>query len=148
MNHSNHILNDLVSVARDGKRFYEDAASKIDNPELRTLFTRIAAVKGDIVNSLSSEIRTTGDKPADSGTWVGNFNTLYGDMRAMFGDKSYAFVAQLEESEDRLLKGFNEALQDKAISANARKTLDRLLPEVRGCHEIMRDRKVALKKAA
>ncbi len=148
MNHSNHILNDLVSVARDGKSFYEDAASKIDNPELRTLFTRIATVKGDVVNSLSSEIRTSGDTPADSGTWVGSFNKMYGDMRAKFGDKSYGFVAQLEESEDRLLKGFHDALQDKDISANARMTLNRLLPEVRGCHDIMRDRKAELKKAA
>ncbi len=148
MNHSNHILNDLVSVARDGKSFYDDAASKIDNPELRTLFTRIATVKGDIVTSLSSEIRTTGDTPADSGTWVGSFNKLYGDMRAMFGDKSYAFVAQLEESEDRLLKGFNDALQDKEISPNARMMLTRLLPEVRGCHDIMRTRKLEMKKAA
>lgn len=148
MNHSNHILNDLVSVARDGKSFYEDAATKIDNPELRTLFTRLATVKGDIVSSLSSEIRTTGETPADSGTWVGSFNKMYGDVRAMFGDKTYAFVAQLEESEDRLLKGFNEALQDKEITSNARMTLNRLLPEVRSCHEIMRNRKVALKKAA
>lgn len=148
MNHSNHILNDLVSVARDGKSFYEDTAAKIDNPELRTLFTRLATVKGDIVSSLSSEIRTTGETPADSGTWVGSFNKMYGDVRAMFGDKTYAFVAQLEESEDRLLKGFNEALQDKEITSNARMTLNRLLPEVRSCHEIMRNRKVALKKAA
>lgn len=148
MNHSNHILNDLVSVARDGKTFYEEAATKIDNPELRTLFTRIATVKGDIVSSLSSEIRTTGETPSDSGTWVGSFNKMYGDVRAMFGDKTSAFVAELEDSEDRLLKSFNEALQDKEISANARMTLNRLLPEVRSCHAIMRNRKVAVKKAA
>ncbi len=148
MNHSNHILNDLVSVARDGKSFYEDAATKIDNPELRTLFTGIATVKGDIVTSLSSEIRTTGGTPPDSGTWVGSFNKMYGDLRAKFGDKTYSFVAQLEESEDRLLKGFNDALQDKEISPSARMTLNRLLPEVRNCHEIMSSRKVALKKAA
>lgn len=148
MNHSNHILNDLVSVANDGKRFYEDAASKIDNAELRALFTRMATVKADIVNSLSSEIRASGETPADSGTWVGSFNKLYGDTRAKFGDKSYGFVAQLEESEDRLLKGFHDALQDKEVSPNARMTLNRLLPEVRECHDIMRNRKVALKKAA
>ena len=32
MNHTHHILNDLVEVARDGETFYEHAATKVDQP--------------------------------------------------------------------------------------------------------------------
>ncbi|MEO7478907.1 MAG: PA2169 family four-helix-bundle protein [Lysobacteraceae bacterium] len=148
MNHTNHTLNDLVEVARDGETFYEHAAVKVDQPDLRILFTRIAMVKRDIVKSLSSELLARGEKPADSGSWTGSFNKLYGDIRALLGNKDYAYVAQLEESEDRLLKGFEKAINDKETSDSARHVLTRLLPEVRNCHELMHMRKAALKKAA
>ena len=148
MNHSNQILNDLICATRDGQGFYEHAATKVDSPELKALFTRLAKVKGEIVHGLSNEIRAGGGKPTDAGTWSGDFSKLYGDVRALLGDKNYAYVAQLEESEDRLLKAFDKALSDKDTSTNAHTVITRFMPEVRSCHDIMRARKSALKKAA
>ena len=148
MNHSNHILNDLVSATRDGKSFYELAATKVNSPELKALFTRLAKVKGDIVQGLSKEIRAVGEKPAETGTWTGDFNKLYGEVRALLGDKNYAYVAQLEESEDRLMKAFDKALNDQETSPSAHTIITRYLPEVRTCHDIMQSQKMALKKAA
>jgi uncharacterized protein (TIGR02284 family) len=148
MNHSNHILNDLVSATRDGKGFYEHAATMVTNPELKTLFTRIAKVKGEIVLGLSNEIRAVGDKPTDTGTWSGDFNKLYGEVRALLGDKNYAYVSRLEESEDQLLNGFTKALNNTDITEHARTIITRYMPEVRSCHDIMQARKIALKKAA
>lgn len=148
MNHSTKKLNDLVAIARDGKTFYEQAALKVDDPSLKTLFTRIAGAKGQIVQGLSSEIKAEGDKPAESGTLVGEISKIYGEVRALVGNKDYAYVAQLEESEDRLLKAFGEVRADKDLSPAAAAVLNKLEPEVRQCHELMRTRKLALKKAA
>jgi len=148
MKQSNDILNDLVSATRDGIGFYEHAATKVKNPELRALFTRLANVNGDIVQGLSYEIRESGDKPTQSGTWSGDFHRFYGEIRAHIGDKDYAYVAQLEESEDQLLKAFDKALNDENLSSHAHTVITRLLPEVRACHDIMRAQKIALKKAA
>jgi len=148
MNHSNHILNDLVSATRDGKTFYEQAAAKVENVELKALFHRMATVKGEIVEGLSNEVRAAGEEPADAGTWSGGFNKLYAEVRALLGDKNYAYVAQLEESEDRLLKAFSVALIDKDTSPHAHEVITRFMPEVRSCHDIMRARKNAMKKAA
>ncbi|MBD4095395.1 PA2169 family four-helix-bundle protein, partial [Xanthomonas citri pv. citri] len=44
-----HSLNDLIAISRDGKDFYEEAAAKVGDAELATLFRRIAGVKSDIV---------------------------------------------------------------------------------------------------
>ena len=148
MNNSNKHLNDLVAIARDGKSFYEHAATKVDDAQLQALFQRIAVVKGDIVQGLSTEVRIEGDKPTQSGTVVGDISKLYGDIRALLGNKDYAYVAQLEESEDRMLKAFTAAIADKDTSAPALTVLNRLLPQVRECHDLMRTRKQALKKAA
>ena len=148
MNHNNHIINDLVSATRDGKSFYELAATKVDSPELKALFARLAKVKGDIVQGLSNELRAVGEAPAETGTWTGDFSKLYGEVRALLGDKNYAYVAQLEESEDRLMKAFDKALNDTDTSSSAHTIITRYLPEVRSCHDIMRSQKMALKKAA
>lgn len=57
-------------------------------------------------------------------------------------------MAQLEESEDQLLKACDKALNDADKSPHAQTVIDRHMPEVRSCHDIMRAQKIALKKAA
>ena len=115
-----HRLNDLIEIARDGKSFYEEAATKVKDAELSALFIRIAGVKGRIVSSLSSSVAATGGKPAEHGTMVGSMQQFYGKVRATLGDTTYGYVAELEESEDRLLKAFNEMISDEDTPATAR----------------------------
>ena len=148
MNPSNHILNDLVSATRDGKRFYEHAARRVDSPELKELFTRLANAKGEIVEGLSNELRALGEAPAEVGTWSGDFHRLCGDMRARLGDRNEAYVERLEESEARLLKAFNKALNDENTSGSAHEVIADLMPEVRICHDTMHARKMELRKVA
>ncbi|WP_411834718.1 PA2169 family four-helix-bundle protein [Pseudoxanthomonas mexicana] len=150
MNNENtaHTLNDLIAIARDGKSFYEEAAQKVDDAELKNLFTRIAGIKGHLVTELGAVVQAAGGTPEDSGTLVGSMQKMYGNLRATLGDKEYGYVAQLEESEDRLINAFNEVAQDSRTSQAARDVVTRLLPEVRASHDVMRNRKLAMKSAA
>ncbi len=140
-----HTLNDLIEIARDGKDFYTEAAGKVKDAELSALFTRIAGVKADIVNSLSSTVAAAGGKPAEHGTVVGSMQQFYGKVRATLGDTQYGYVAELEESEDRLLGAFKDALKDNDLSPAARQEVTRFLPNVQECHDVMRTRKHAMK---
>lgn len=143
-----HTLNDLIAVTRDGQEFYEEAAQKVDDGELRGLFTRIASVKAHLVENLGTAVQSAGGEPKDHGTLVGSMQKTYGNVRASFGDKRYGYVAELEESEDRLLKAFDEVIADTDTPAPARDVAMRLQPEVRACHDEMRNRKLAMKNAA
>jgi len=140
-----HTLNDLIEIARDGQDFYTEAAKKVENAELSALFTRIAGVKSQIVTSLSSTVAATGSKPAEHGTVVGSMQQFYGKVRATLGDTQYGYVAELEESEDRLLKAFRDTLTDSDTPPAARAEVTRLLPTVEETHQVMRDRKHAMK---
>ena len=140
-----HSLNDLIEIARDGKDFYEEAAGKVKDAELSALFTRIAAVKARIVTSLSSAVAASGGKPAEHGTMVGSMQQFYGKVRAAFGDTQYGYVAELEESEDRLLAAFRDTLNDPELPVTTRQEVSQLLPEVQECHSVMRARKLAMK---
>jgi len=140
-----HSLNDLIEIARDGDKFYTEAAGKVEDAELSALFTRIAGVKRDIVTSLSAAVRAAGGEPAEHGTMVGAMQKMYGNMRATLGDTQYGYVAELEESEDRLLKAFNDTLKDESVPVAAREEVRRFLPQVQECHNVMRTRKHAMK---
>lgn len=143
-----HTLNDLIAVARDGKTFYEEAAQKVDDRELSALFTRIATTKARIVDDLSTTVQSAGGKPDQHGTLVGGMQKMYGNLRASFGDKRYGFVSELEESEDRLLHAFEDAIADSDTPAPARDIAARLLPEVKACHDVMRERKQVMQHDA
>ncbi len=143
-----HSLNDLIEIARDGEAFYAEAAGKVKDAELSALFTRIAGVKRDIVARLGSTVAAAGGTPAEHGTMVGGMQQFYGKLRAALGDTEYGYVAELEQSEDRLLHAFDETLDDEDTPAPARAVVQSLLPQVRECHNVMRDRKHMLKKAS
>lgn len=44
-NASAGLLNDLLALARDGERFYRDAAAKVASPALRDTFRQMADVR-------------------------------------------------------------------------------------------------------
>lgn len=142
-----HTLNDLIEIARDGQEFYTEAAQKVQNPELSALFVRIAGVKGNLVASLSGAVSASGGEPARHGTVVGSVQQFYGKVRAAFGDTQYGYVAELEESEDRLLGAFKDVLTDKDAPAAAVAKARELLPEVQQCHNEMRRIKLSMKNA-
>lgn len=142
-----HSLNDLIAIAKDGQEFYTEAAQKVEDSALSALFTRIAGVKGSIVSSLGATVQAVGGDPEHDGTMVGTMQQMYGKVRAAFGDKQYGYVAELEESEDRLLKAFNDTIADQDTPPAAREAAQALLPQVRECHNVMRERKHAMKAA-
>jgi uncharacterized protein (TIGR02284 family) len=146
-NQSVSTLNDLIAITRDGKNFYEEAAGKVEDPGLQSLFSRFAASKSQVVAELGGAVQAAGGQPEQTGTMVGSMQQMYGKARAALGDRNYGYVAELEESEDRLLGAFKDALKDDETPPAARDVIGRLLPEVQGCHDVMRDRKAAMKRA-
>jgi len=146
MKNSTQILHDLASASRDGKSFYEQAAKKVDDTGLKTLFTRIASVKGDIVQGLATDSRMSVNMHA--GAMAEDFNKVYGEVRPHLGERNYAYLSKLEESESHLLKTLDKLHNDKDIPAGTRTVINHLVPEVRDCHDLLHARKIELRKAA
>ena len=147
-NKTEHSLNDLIEIARDGGDFYTEAAGRVEDSELSALFGQMATHKRDIVAGLSADVAATGGEPAEHGTIVGSMAQSYADVRAALGDTNYEYVAQLEEAEDRLMKAFKDTLNDDDTPTAAKTAAEKYLPRVVECHDIMRSRKQALKAAS
>ncbi len=141
-------LNDLIAITRDSATFYHDAAKAVPNPALKTLFGEMASSKQGLVGAMSKEVLAEGATPATAGTVRGSWDKLYGEVRSQFGDTNYGYVSQLESSEDRLMKAFNEVVADNDVPAAVKQTVSSYLPTIRSHHDLMRDRKWDMKATA
>ena len=83
-------LNDLIAIARDGQEFYQDASTRIDDVELKSLFTRVATTKATIIAELGAAVQAVGGDPEGSGTMRGSMQEMYARVRAALGDKEYS----------------------------------------------------------
>src|SRR5690606_7727878 len=127
--------------------FYSEAAGKVESPELATLFRRMGEHKHEIVSGLSAEVAAIGGDPADHGTMVGSMRQASPKARPAVRDTSDAYAAQPPDLADRPLAAFKDTLQDEDTPAAARAAAQRFLPRVTECHDIMRNRKLAMKDA-
>jgi len=137
-------LNELIQIARDGQTFYTHAVTRIRNPNLKVVFRSLIDAKAQLIAALSEHVRVRGLPPSRSGTFAGYFHQLYGELGAgLSGASDAAYVARLEESEDRLLSAFENAAA-ASQSADVREIVLRHLPRVRMCHDQMRNLRTLL----
>ena len=138
-------LNELIAVTRDSAEFYTDAAVKVDNPQLRTLFTDMADSKNGLVGAMAREVKTDGATAAKAGTFTGILRQTYGDVRARLGNNSdFTYVSELEATEDRMMDAWNNVLKDDDVPKPVKQAVTSYLPKVKAHHDLMRDRKWAM----
>jgi uncharacterized protein (TIGR02284 family) len=102
-----HNVKDLIQIANDGASFYERATDKVQNPDV-------------------------------GGTVVGTFHRAYTELlAAVSSNDEKVYVSQLEETEDRLLAGFREAIEDEK-DPKIKTILQNHLPRVIASHNEMR----------
>lgn len=134
-------LNELIEVLNDGVKFYSDAAVTTTNSSYKNLFQRMASTKRAIAADLKAEVAYHGETPVDGGTVTGSLRQAYTDLRASLSENPDAqYITQLEESEDRILHAFQDALtiSDKA---EVRQIAQNYLPDIKRMHNEMHDLK-------
>ncbi len=139
-------LNELIQATRDSAAFYADAAKAVHNPELRSLFGDIAESKQGLIGSMSREVRAEAALPVTEGSLRGNLHQIYSTLRVkMARDQGdYAYVQELEKSEDRLMAAFRDVIKRDDASQAVKQSLLSYLPKVQQHHDAMRDRKWAM----
>jgi uncharacterized protein (TIGR02284 family) len=136
-------LNELIQATRDSAQFYADAAQSVTNPALRSLFTDMADSKQGLVGSMAKEVRAEAAQPAVTGTLRGSLHQLYSTLRASMAKDhgDFAYVRELEKSEDRLLAAFHDVIKRDDAPRAVKESLLSYLPKVQAHHDAMRDRK-------
>ncbi|MCF7201232.1 ferritin-like domain-containing protein [Pseudomonas oligotrophica] len=137
MNTTVQQLNELIEITRDGQRFYQHAIDEVKDVELQHLFRDLAQAKTQVIQALAVKVAAQHEQPAVDGTAVGRLREFYADLRAHVGDRSKAYVEQLEHAEARILQAFEDALDGAAPDVKALLAIE--LPRLRACHQRIRE---------
>lgn len=141
-------LKELIQIANDSTEFYTDAAKEVRNPQIAELFIRMAGHKKSLAATLGTRLAALGETPPESGTVLGWLRQAYAEVRAtVTGNQETEYVSQLEDTEDRLLHHYEEAINDPDNAA-IRAELFATIGQVRACHNEMRSWKVRLTQKA
>ncbi len=131
-------LKELIQIARDGIEFYTDAGKEVKDIGLKATFARMAEAKRDLISSLSTRLVATGEEVPSGGTATGKMRQLYADVRASISsNEEKVYVAQLEETEDRLVEHYEEAIK-KVDDPLVLSMLKAHMTRVHACHTEMR----------
>jgi len=130
VNRDTATLNDMIEVLDDGLTFYKEAATRVERPDLRNLFERMAQTKQSIAEDLRTAVVADGAKPPVDGSFAGSLRKVYAEVRtALSNHKDYQYVAQLERFEDRILRSFEDAVgesDDRIVRSIAHRHLPQL----------------------
>jgi len=131
-------VKEIVQIARDGLEFYQDAATEVKSERLKAVFSRMANHKRQLITALSTNLALNDEEVPTDGTMAGSIRKGYAEVRTMLGaDEDKTYVTQLEETEDRLLHHFEDALKD-CDDVTVKALLQQHYPQVRACHDEMR----------
>ncbi len=134
-------LKDLIELLNDGEKFYSEAATKVKVPAYAHLFQRMAQQKKAIASDLSAHLASHGATAPERGTLLGSLRKFYADVRAsMSSDAESIYVAQLEQTEDRILEAFRDELT-QSEDMELRRVAERHYPDIKRTHDEMRDLK-------
>ncbi len=137
------ILNDVISVCRDGAALYSYVAAQVLDQQSRNMFSEMAQIRSKIVNELEAEVKVRGAKPTRSGSLIGSIRRWYIDARHSFSDyQDKEFIAQLEETEARSL-----AVLRTAVAKAQDPTLVLRLSSLVASFQMAYDRMSLLKKS-
>lgn len=138
MSHKTEQLNELIAIIRDGQHFYEHAHDEIDDEQLKAVCRDMAQAKHQIIQALSVKVAANHEDPTDSGTLVGKLRQTYADARAtLSSDEQSTYLARLEETEDRILEAFEDAMETAQPDVQALLAVE--MPKLRACQQRMRE---------
>lgn len=135
MNQNMTQLNELIEITRDGQHFYQHALEEVKSVELQHLFRDMAQAKTHIIQALSVKVAANEKQPAQGGTLAGRLREMYADTKARLGDTDAVYVDQLDQTEERILAAFEDALTTAEPDVRALLAIE--LPKIRACRERM-----------
>ena len=133
-------LKDLTIICQDGRDFYAYAAQETKDPELHELFTCFASIREDAIGELQANINALGETaPVEEHSLAGIVRQNYAKFKKMLSlNENAALVDELEETEDRTLEAFNQALDALPPSDPVRIVVIQQRDIFKGTHARMR----------
>ena len=101
----------LVEICRDGERGLRAAAEAVNQPELKALFTELAAERARFATDLVPHLQRLGGITDGEGTSAGALHRGWINLKAHVpGHHDHAIVTEAERGEHAALDAYDDAL--------------------------------------
>jgi uncharacterized protein (TIGR02284 family) len=137
------VLNELIQTCKDGAEGFQHAAEGVQDPDLRTLFTRYSEQRRQFTAELQTEVRRLGGDPDKTGSVSGALHRGWIDIKsAVTGKDDAAIISEAERGEDVAVKTYEDALK-KSLPVDLESIIRRQYSEVKSVHDRVRSLEMA-----
>ncbi|MEM9944263.1 MAG: PA2169 family four-helix-bundle protein [Planctomycetota bacterium] len=136
-------VQELIRGLRDSIEYHHEAAEKVEDDNVKQLFTEIVNERKTIVDTLSGMVAMNDESPVDDGSWLGTMRKCWTTFRAGLnaGDPTVILI-EAERAEDTIMAKFKSVLP-KAAGSQINDVLLQYFEKVKSGH----DRVLALRNA-
>jgi uncharacterized protein (TIGR02284 family) len=131
-------LNDLIETCKDSQEGFKQAADKINDGQIRTLFLKYSVQRAQFAGELQAEVARLGAEPAKTGSTAGALHRGWIDLKAaLTGGDNHSILVEAERGEDAAVKNYREAL-GKELPSDLHEIVRAQLREINQTHDIVR----------
>ena len=131
-------VNDLIETCKGGMKGYETAAGSVENPQLKSEFSRLSQQRATFVNELESTARQYGLTAQDDNTLEGVAMDAAGAVHrgwinlksAITGNSSEAILNECENGDAAALKTYEQALSVQALPTDLISVIEKQHQEI------------------
>ncbi|WP_296445256.1 PA2169 family four-helix-bundle protein [Rhodoferax sp. UBA5149] len=127
-------LNSLIELNRDAQKGFQEAAEKIDAPQIKTFCFEQSRSRAQFVGELQTLVHSLGDEPDNTGTVSGALQRGWMDLKSALGGGDRAILAATETSEDHAVNAYKKALA-KTLPSDVRDIVERQFQSVQQAHD-------------
>jgi uncharacterized protein (TIGR02284 family) len=132
------VLNDLIETCRDGENGFRSAAEGVSDPNLKALFNRYSAQRGEFASELQALVTGLGGKAEKSGSVAGAVHRGWmGIKAAVTGHDTANIISEAERGEDVAKASYQKALQEY-MSPEIRSVIHRQYSAILEAHDEVR----------
>ena len=129
-------LNSLVQYCKDGSAGFQNAAENVKDADLKPLFEKLAAQRGDFAVKLQAMVAQLGGEAETSGHVSAALHRSLMDLKAVWTDSDRkATLNECERGEDYAVAAFKKAMEDENIHADARALISSMYADVKKSHD-------------
>lgn len=133
--HDISVLNALITTTCDSVKGFEDAAEDAESTRYSAMFVDLARSRTEVAALLQAEVRTLGEEPEDSASFLGTAHRGIIDLKqALTGKNDTAIVAEVARGENHIHARFEEALRDSGLLSATLAAINQAFGAVKAGH--------------
>jgi len=106
------ILNGLIETCKDGQAGFQEAATGVQQTDLKTFFEKNGLQRSKFAGELQTLVQSLGGDPENSGSFAGALHRGWMNIKtAVTGKDDAAILNECERGEDSAKNAYQEALE-------------------------------------